>query len=68
MAFLTKKEQSLIRAVKVNTALTQPEKTNMVQEINSNAALRQEGWRLPVREFIQALTEHEVNKIAKSIQ
>lgn len=67
MAFLTKKEQSLIRAINADKALTSNKKTEMIQEISHNASLRQEGWRLPVREFIQALAEHQSNKILKTI-
>jgi hypothetical protein len=68
MAFLTKKELSLIRLVKSNEKLTQDQRTAMVQEINYNARLRQDGYRLPVREFIQVLANYGIEKMLKSIK
>lgn len=68
MAFLTKKEQSLITAINVNTALTQAQRGQMVQQIKDNASLRQHGWRMPVREFIQAMAVHQRDKMLLKIK
>ena len=63
MAFLTKKEQSLIKVINTNPKLTPAERKKMVQQINHNANLRQQGWRMPVREFIQAMANHQSNTL-----
>lgn len=67
MAFLTKKELSLIRLIKANNKLTPEAKSQHIDQINYNARLRQDGYRLPVREFIQAMANHGCNTILKSI-
>lgn len=68
MAFLTKKELSLIRLINVSTNLTTEAKSKHIGQINYNAKLRQDGYRLPVREFVQAMAIHHVQTILKSIQ
>lgn len=68
MAFLTKKELSLIRLIKASNKLTPTDKKNHINQINYNARLRQDGYRLPVREFIQAMVNHGTNNILKIVQ
>lgn len=63
MAFLTKKEQSLIRAINSKADLSSADKTQMVQQISYNARLRGDGFRKPVKEFFQAIALHENSKL-----
>lgn len=68
MAFLTRKEQSLIKLINTNTSLQTAKKRGYVNQINYNARLRQDGYRPATREFIQAMANHGVETIFKSIQ
>ena len=68
MAFLTRKEQSLIKMINTNTNLKPSQKRGYVNQINYNARLRQDGYRPATREFIQAMANHGVETIFKSIQ
>ncbi len=67
MAFLTKKEQTVIKLIKANDKLNADDRTNMVHAINYNARLRQDGYRMPVREFIQAMANHNSEKILRKV-
>jgi hypothetical protein len=63
MAFLNKKELSLIKLINSDEKLSATKRTELVQKINYNARLRSDRFRLPVKEFIQAMAVHQSNKI-----
>lgn len=67
MAFLTKKEQAVIREINNNEKLLPAERLKLVQNINYTARLRQDGYRLPVREFIRELANFQSDNILKSL-
>ena len=68
MAFLTKKEQTVIKAIKTTNKLKADDQVKMVHAITFNATVRQAGHRMPVREFLHAMAEHNTNRILKNIQ
>lgn len=67
MAFLTRKEQSLIKMINTNTNLKPSQKRVYVNQINYNARLRQDGYRPATREFIQAMANHGVETIFNNL-
>lgn len=67
MAFLTKKEQTVIRLINAKEALKPTDREVMVHNISYNARLRQDGHRMPVREFIQAMADHNSEKVLRRI-
>lgn len=68
MAFLTRKEQSLIKMINTNASLQPAQKRGYVNHINYNARLRQDGYRPATREFIQAMANHGVETIFKEVR
>lgn len=63
MAFLTKKEQSLIRVINANRELSADQKKSAIEEINYNARLRQDRYRQPVKEFLYAFSSHQAKNL-----
>jgi len=68
LAFLTKKEQSLIRLVNANAAISTDQKKATIEEINYNARLRQDRYRKPVKEFLYAFSGHQTNSPYRRIK
>ena len=68
MAFLTKKEQTVIKVIKTTDKLPADKQVKMVHTITFNASVRQAGHRLPVREFIHALADYNTDKILSAIK
>jgi hypothetical protein len=68
MAFLNKKEQSLIRLLKANDKLTPEKRKELIADVTYKAHLRQDGYRAPVRELLNVLANHNSEKVLKAIQ
>ena len=67
MAFLTKKEQTLINLLCVNPDLSQQEKDEKIKAIKRTARLRQDGYRKPVKIFFGVLSSHNTGKMLNEL-
>jgi hypothetical protein len=65
MAFLNKKEQSLIIAIKANDHLSSVKKNELTKEVKYNARLRQDRYRQGVKVFLSVLSSFNTNKITQ---
>jgi len=65
--FLTKKEQTLINLINSNTSITAAKRDELVNDVKYKARLRKDGYKRPVREFLQALAAYNSGKILKAI-
>lgn len=63
MPFLNRKEQTLIKAINTDKELSYDQRRNLVEEINYNARLRQDGYRGIVREFLHAHAAFNSDKV-----
>jgi hypothetical protein len=68
MAFLNKKEQSLIRLLKASETLTPEKRKELIADVTYKAHLKQDGYRTPVRELLSVLATHNSEKVLKAIQ
>jgi hypothetical protein len=67
MAFLNKKEQTVVNAINVNEKLTPLKKSELINTIRYNARLRQDRYRPGVKVFLSALSTHQTNKVFKTL-
>lgn len=67
MAFLRKKEDSLINLIQVASNLNDHQKKEMISSIKYKAKLRQEQYRKPVKVFINVITDFKNNNLAKRL-
>ena len=65
MAFLNKKETSLINMINASI-MTSNEKAASILQVKNNARLRQDRFRKPVNLFLTVLSNHLNNRIAIS--
>lgn len=63
MGFLTKNERTLIALISSNDKLSATEKEARIKRIKSNARLRQDKFRAPVKVFFAAMSNYQANKI-----
>lgn len=66
MAFLTKKEQTIINLIKANTNLPESEKTLKIQQINHNAQIRSENYRPTFKKLFGVISAFKSDNILKS--
>ncbi|MBB6236507.1 hypothetical protein HDC90_001119 [Pedobacter sp. AK013] len=64
MAFLTKKETSLITLIKASPNITVLEKENNIEQIKFIASLRSDGHKKPVKVVLSALASFRIDSIA----
>ncbi|MBO9674430.1 MAG: hypothetical protein J7577_13365 [Sphingobacteriaceae bacterium] len=67
MAFLRKKEDSLINMIHAAANLNDDQKKEMITSIKYKAKLRQDRYRKPVKVFINVITDFKNNNLAKRL-
>ena len=67
MAFLTKKEQTMINLINLNTALTLSQRNELIAQVKTNARLRSDGYRKKVKIFLNVISGIRNNNIAAGL-
>ena len=68
MAFLTKKEQSMLVMASQNNNLSLEDKQSIHQQIKHNAQLRQDNFRPAFKKLFGIITSFKADNILKEIQ
>lgn len=66
MAFLSKKEFSLINMINASKNVSDKAKKEAVAQVNYNARLRSDGYRKPVKIFLNVISSYKNEKVAKA--
>lgn len=67
MAFLSKKEQSLINLINADNNMLPEQRIELKNKIKDNARLRQEQYRPQVKIFLSVLSSLRVDQIASNV-